>query len=101
VIRRRVRALLLRPRDVAVGLPREEVEAIDEIVEAAAGEGVQIIDWEVPIAEERLEDALDVALGDRGEFGCAAPVEDRCMIPTGVALPGHRRPHGGHLPAAT
>ena len=65
-------ALLLRPRDVAVRLAREEREAVDEVIETAAGQGLEIVGRQVAIARERQENALDVALGDDRDFGPAA-----------------------------
>ena len=38
-----VGALLLRPGDVSVGLAREQRQAIDEVVETAAAERLQVV----------------------------------------------------------
>src|SRR5436190_20774030 len=88
-VRARIRALLLGPSDVAIRFARQQRQSIDEVIETAAAQGVNIIGWQVPIAGERLEDTLDVAFGHDCDLGSSALVEDGSIAPARVARGRH------------
>ena len=88
-----VGALLLRARDVAVGFAREEIEAVDQVVETAAAKRMDVIRGQVSIADERLQYVFDVALGKHSDFGPAVLIDDGSSSPTRVALSGKYRVH--------
>lgn len=62
VVRARACSLLMRACDKTVGLARQEVEAIDQVIKAAAGEGMEVVGGQVAVAREGSEDPGDVAL---------------------------------------
>jgi hypothetical protein len=80
-----VGALLLRPGDIGVRLPCEQRQAIDEVVEAAAAECLQVIRRQIAVASKRSENALDVTLGDDGEFRPPVLPDRRSIAPARVA----------------